>query len=260
MKIPLYQIDAFAQRPFTGNPAAVCPLETWLPDALMQSIAMENNLAETVFFVPEQDHFHIRWFTPLKEVKLCGHATLASAWVLFELLNYPGEVIRFNSLSGMLSVRRDGDLLTLDFPACPPVSCPPPADLAQLFGAEPIACLHNEDLLLVFAQEDQVRCCQPDLHGIAKLDFRGVIITAAAADYDFVSRFFAPRVGVPEDPVTGSAFTRLTPYWAAQTGKTRFRARQVSQRGGDVLCELQGDRVLISGHAVPVIQGFIDIP
>lgn len=260
MKLAVYQVDAFAARPFEGNPAAVCPLTEWLPDELMQQIAMENNLSETAFFVAAGDHYQIRWFTPLKEVRLCGHATLASAYVLFHFLQYAEPTIRFNSLSGLLTVTREGERLTLDFPACPPTPCETPANLEAALGVRPEACLVNEDLLVVLADETAVRTCRPDQNRLLQLDFRGVIVTAAAEDYDFVARFFAPRVGVPEDPVTGSAYTRLAPYWAQRTGKTRLRARQLSARGGDVTCELRGDRVLISGTAVPVLQGYMDIP
>ena len=259
MNIDIYQVDAFASRPFEGNPAAVCPLDEWLPDEQMQLIAMENNLSETAFFVTDGDGYAIRWFTPAAEVDLCGHATLASAWVLFHRLAHAGDTITFSSKSGPLGVSRDGDLLVLDFPAQQPRPCATPPGLAEALGAEPVECLEYVDLLAVFDDPEMVLGIAPKMHVLAGLDYRGVIITAAAPDYDFISRFFAPAVGVPEDPVTGSAHTKLTPYWAGRLGKTRLRARQVSARGGDLQCTLQGDRVLIAGQAVQYMQGRVAV-
>jgi len=258
MKLPIYQIDAFASRPFEGNPAAVCPLDAWLPDALMQAIAAENNLSETAFFVPEEEGFRIRWFTPTTEVDLCGHATLASAHVLFHALGYERETIRFQSRSGPLTVARDGELLVLDFPAQPPVPCDTPAEIEAAFGIKPVECLKSEDWLVVFDHEEQVHTASPHLDQLRKLDGRGVIITAPSKQYDFVSRFFAPNYGIDEDPVTGSSFTQLAPYWADCLGKTELLARQVSQRGGEVGCELKGDRVVIAGRAVQFLKGEIE--
>lgn len=256
MKIPLYQVDAFASRAFEGNPAAVCPLDTWLPDSLMQAIAAENNLSETAFFVPGGDGYAIRWFTPEAEVELCGHATLASAFVVFNELGFDGDTVVFDSRSGPLPVTRDGDRFTLDFPAQPPVACATPAGVEAAFGGtRPVECLRSADLLVVFASADEVRSASPDIGLLARVPARGIIITAADSEYDFVARFFAPSVGIPEDPVTGSAYTQLAPYWSARTGKTRFHARQVSRRGGDVSCELAADRVLISGKAVKTLEG-----
>lgn len=259
MQVNIYQIDAFASRPFEGNPAAVCPLEAWLPDELMQSIAAENNLSETAFFVPDGDKYHIRWFTPAAEVELCGHATLASAFVLFNCLGASGDTITFDSESGLLPVHKDGDRIVLDFPAQPPEPCGTPSQIIEAFTMAPVECLQAADLLVVFEHAGQVRSADPDIATLAKLRSRGIIITASDDDYDFISRFFAPAVGIPEDPVTGSAHTQLVPYWSDRTGKTRFHARQVSARGGDLFCELVGDRVHIGGTAVEYLQGTIDV-
>jgi PhzF family phenazine biosynthesis protein len=259
----LYQVDAFASRAFEGNPAAVCPLGHWLPDELMQAVAAENNLSETAFLVPEGDGYAIRWFTPEAEVDLCGHATLASAFVLFNELGLDSDTVIFSSRSGPLPVTRDGALLTLDFPAQPPEACAMPVEVEAAFGGiQPVECLRSADLLVVFDNGDEVRSASPDIGSLARVPARGIIITALDEEYDFVARFFAPAVGVPEDPVTGSAYTELAPYWASRTGKTRFHARQVSRRGGDVTCELAGDRVLITGTAVGIMEGAlnVDIP
>jgi PhzF family phenazine biosynthesis protein len=250
MKLRQYQVDAFASRVFEGNPAAVCPLDAWLDDSLLQAIAMENNLAETAYFVPVGDGFELRWFTPAVEVDLCGHATLAAAHVLYTELGYGADSILFVTRSGELRVRRDGELYVLDFPAIVPQSCAPPAGLADALGREPEAVLAADDLLAVFASEAEVRTLEPDQALLARLDYRGVIVTAPGEQHDFVSRFFAPRVGVAEDPVTGSAHCKLVPYWAQRLGKQRMNARQVSRRGGDLAVELHGDRVQMAGCAV----------
>jgi len=257
MELQLYQIDAFANRRFEGNPAAVCPLEHWLDDALMQAIAAENNLAETAFFVPRGDDYEIRWFTPTVEVDLCGHATLASAWVLFNRLDYPYGEIRFHSRSGLLSVRRDGDWLELDFPAQPGEPCAVPEAVTRAFKAPVKACLKSEDYVVVFEHEQDVLDAEPDLAVLKELGLRGVIITAPSERYDFVSRCFFPNQGIDEDPVTGSSFTQTTPYWAEQLGKTEMSAKQVSRRGGEVGCTLVGDRVRIRGQAVQYLVGTI---
>lgn len=267
MKLSIYQIDAFADKPFAGNPAAIIPLDEWLPDDTMQAIAEENNLSETAFFVPvskgkeesKGNAFHIRWFTPNKEVSLCGHATLASAYVLFNILGYAHDVIWFDSLSGVLSVIRNGDLLTLDFPTQRAESCAIPAVLAEGLDATPAECLLHEDYLVVFDKEEDVHALKPDNELLMKLDLRGVIATAPSQNYDFIVRFFAPKYGIPEDPVTGSAYTKLTPYWSERLGKHQLTAKQVSLRGGEVFCEMQNDRVLISGKALKYMEGFIDI-
>jgi PhzF family phenazine biosynthesis protein len=259
MKLSIYQIDAFAEQQFEGNPAAVIPLEGWLPDAVMQAIAEENNLAETAFFVPIEKGFHIRWFTPDKEVKLCGHATLASAYVLFNILGCKEKVLLFESLSGVLQVSREGQLLTLDFPAQAPEICTTPALLSAGLGKAPIECLKHDDYIAVFEKEEDILNITPNHEALKQLSLRGVIATAPSSGFDFVTRFFAPKFGVPEDPVTGSAYTQLMPYWSAKLGKSELHAKQVSSRGGKLLCELKGDRVLISGHAVAYMEGSIEI-
>jgi len=259
MKLDIYQIDAFAEQPFEGNPAAVIPLEKWLSDSSMQAIAEENNLAETAFFVLSNEVFHIRWFTPNCEVKLCGHATLASAYVLFNLLAYKADTIIFDSLSGPLSVTRNGDLLTLDFPSQPPTPCEVPADLSLGLGATPSKCFSNEDYLAVFETEEELAAIDPNHEHLKKIDHRGVIATAPSQNYDFVVRFFGPKAGIPEDSVTGSAYTQLAPYWSSVLNKTKLNAKQISSRGGKVYCQLKNERVLISGSAVKYLEGHIEI-
>ncbi len=259
MKLPIYQIDAFAEKPFEGNPAAVVPLEHWLPDTTMQSIAEENNLAETAFFVPTKSGFHIRWFTPSKEVKLCGHATLASAFVLFDVVGVQSSSIAFDSLSGPLGVTKTDGLLTLDFPAQQPVKCAIPQELVAGLGMSPVECYRNEDYIAVFASEDDVSSITPNHASLEQLDLRGVIATAPSSTYDFVLRFFALNFGISEDPVTGSAQTQLTPYWAEKLGKSQLRSKQISARSGKLISELRGDRVLISGSAVMYMEGTIKI-
>ncbi|MGD8567986.1 MAG: PhzF family phenazine biosynthesis protein [Gammaproteobacteria bacterium] len=259
MKLKIYQIDAFADRLFEGNPAAVCPLDKWLPDDMMQAIAAENNLSETAFFVPLDDGFHIRWFTPVHEVNLCGHATLAGAYVLFHFMDYQQREVRFQSKSGLLTVKRDDDWLALDFPAQPPEPCAVPEAIKDAFESPPVECLRAEDYVVVYESEADVRHAQPDMASLAKLDLRGVAITARGDEHDFVCRFFAPRFGIDEDPVTGSAYTQLVPYWARVLNKREFRARQLSRRGGEVRSTLNGDRVTISGKARKYLEGMIDI-
>lgn len=259
MKIKQYQVDAFADRVFTGNPAAICPLQEWLADEVMQSIAAENNLSETAFFVPSAKGFALRWFTPQKEVKLCGHATLATAHVLFEVLAYSGRTITFETLSGDLIVEKHDRLVRMDFPADPPVRCAVPDGLVQALGHRPVEVLAAEDYLVVFESEEIVRDICPNQLLLSQLDLRGVCVTAPGKDVDFVSRFFAPKYGIAEDPVTGSAHCELTPYWAKKLGKHILQARQISRRGGDVACELQGDRVLLSGTAVRFMTAEIEI-
>jgi predicted PhzF superfamily epimerase YddE/YHI9 len=259
MDIPFYQIDAFASELFKGNPAAVCPLDTWLPDDVMQSIAEENNLSETAFFVPLGDGFQIRWFTPKMEVDLCGHATLASAFVLFNELGWAKDRVAFASKSGPLTVTQKGEWLAMDFPAQPPVVCKTPLEVFNAFDVAPIECLRSEDLIVVFARETDVEAAKPDFNQLMKLDLRGVAITARSKQWDFVARFFAPKYGIPEDPVTGSAYTQLAPYWASKMGSKQFRVKQLSLRGGELTCELAGDRVIISGRAVKYLEGNIAI-
>ncbi len=259
MQLTLYQIDAFAERPFEGNPAAVMPLQEWLPDTTLQAIAEENNLSETAFFVPEGKDFRIRWFTPTNEVNLCGHATLAAGYVLFNLLDHSADVVSFESRSGPLAVSRQGELLTLDFPAQPPLACDLPAALVRGLGATPAKCLAGDDFVAVFDSEEAVSALIPDHDALRQLDLRGVIATAPSERFDFVVRFFAPKYGIPEDPVTGSAYTQLMPYWVEVLGRLELRARQISRRGGNLVCELRGDRVLISGRAVKYLEGQIDV-
>ena len=259
MKIPLFQIDAFTGRVFGGNPAAVCPLETWLDDETMQAIAAENNVSETAFFVEAVDHYDLRWFTPTVEVELCGHATLATAHLLFDELDIGGEVVQFETRSGRLTVSRDGDLLVMSFPAQPPGPCEVPAELIPALGAEPEEVLANDDYFVVLADEAEVRALTPDIARLGRLDRRGVIVTAKGEEADFVSRFFAPQSGIDEDPVTGSAHCELTPYWSKRLGKPLLTAHQVSARGGELVCEDQGERVLISGRAVTYLEGIIEI-
>ncbi len=262
MKRKQYQVDAFARRVFEGNPAAVCPLESWLPDATLQAIAMENNLSETAFFVPDGPSFHLRWFTPVAEVDLCGHATLATAHVLFEELGYAGPAIEFMTRSGRLVVERTDGMLVMDFPAQPPVPCAAPAALLDALGAPPVEVLAADDYVVVFDDETIVRTMAPDMAKLSTLALRGVCVTAPGtpgSGIDFVSRFFAPRYGIPEDPVTGSAHCELAPYWAGRLGKQRLAAYQASARGGDVLCEVRGDRVILSGRAVTFMVGKITV-
>lgn len=257
MKIKQYQVDAFATHAFEGNPAAVCPLEGWLDEGLLQAIAEENNLSETAFFVPSDKGFHLRWFTPASEVDLCGHATLATAHVIFETLGYTKQAITFETRSGDLFVERKGKQLEMDFPASPPTPRRPPEILTEGLGRRPIEVLAAGDYLAVFDSEATVRAMTPDMALLGQLDLRGVIITAPGTDVDFVSRFFAPKFGIPEDPVTGSAHCSLAPYWAGRLGKRLLSARQVSKRGGSLTCELKGDRVLLSGSAVTVMEAEI---
>lgn len=254
MKITQYQIDAFATRAFAGNPAAVCPLESWLDDSILQAIAEENNLSDTAFFVPSEQGFKLRWFTPLKEVDLCGHATLATAHVIFEILGYAKQVIRFETRSGELFVKKKETGLKMDFPSCPPTPRDISEILAKGLGQRPIEVLAADDYLAVFDSEATVRAITPNQVLLGQLDLRGVIITAPGTDVDFVSRFFAPKLGIPEDPVTGSAHCELAPYWADKLGKNILTATQVSKRGGNITCEVKADRVLLSGCAVTVMK------
>jgi PhzF family phenazine biosynthesis protein len=259
MNLPLYQVDAFTDRLFGGNPAAVCPLEDWLPDETMQKIAAENNLAETAFFVRKADSYELRWFTPELEVDLCGHATLASAYTILRFLEPECKRVAFSTRSGMLYVEREGDRLAMDFPSRPPKPVGTPAGLVEALGATPTACLASRDVLALFDTEEEVRALAPDFGVLDGVDCFAVIASAPGNDCDFVSRFFAPRAGVAEDPVTGSAHCTLVPYWAARLGKTEMFARQVSRRGGELWLELLGYRVKIAGNAVLYMRGTISI-
>ena len=249
-----YQVDAFAERPFSGNPAAVCPLDDWPDDSLLQAIAEENNLSETAFFVPSAKGFHLRWFTPVCEVDLCGHATLAAAHVIFSESATNLSQIIFETRSGDLSVRRWKKLIELDFPAIPLATCGCPDPLVAALGATPCEVLGADIYVAVFECEDQIRSLSPDFGRVVQLDKRAVCVTAPGRDVDFVSRYFAPKMGVPEDPVTGSAHCKLLPYWSARLGKKELTALQVSKRGGRLKCTLEGDRVLMAGQAVTVMQ------
>ncbi len=260
MRLPIYQVDAFVTPgvPFSGNPAAIVPLERWLDDGTLQGIAAENNLSETAFFLPpDGGRSALRWFTPAVEVDLCGHATLATAHVIFHHLGLGSETVVFSSRSGDLEVTRRGELLELDFPARPPAACSPPEGLTEALGRAPAETLASADLLCLFPDEDDVRALRPDMAGLARLPRRAVIAAAPGRDVDFVSRFFGPKVGVPEDPVTGSAHTILIPFFAARLGKKRLRARQLSARGGELLCEDRGARVGIAGRATLYLEGTI---
>ena len=264
MELRIYQVDAFTDRVFGGNPAAVVPLDEWLPAPAMQAIAMENNLAETTFYVPRFDgDYDLRWFTPAVEVPLCGHATLAAAWVLFNRLGLDGDKVVFHTRSGKLAVTRDGEMLMLDFPAQPPT----PAEISDVAAAlagdgprvEPEAVLASSYAMAVLDSEQTVLALRPDFRKVAALENPNLIVTAPGEDCDFVSRFFAPGVGIDEDPVTGSAHCVLVPYWAERLGKKELFARQISARGGKLWCALDGNRVLIAGQAAPYLEGQISI-
>ncbi len=257
MKLKQYQIDAFTDKVFSGNPAAIIPLSAWLEDSLLQAIAEENNLSETAFFVATEKGYHLRWFTPVKEVALCGHATLAAAHVIFNILGYPKQTIIFETLSGELFVSKKENCLEMSFPACPPTACDFSETLAQAFGVRPLEVLAADDYMAVFDSEVTVRAIIPNQALLSQLDLRGVIITAPGLDVDFVSRFFAPKFGIPEDPVTGSAHCELAPYWAKKLGKPILSAKQVSKRGGNLRCEVKGDRVFLSGCAVTFMEAEI---
>lgn len=260
MKLTIYQVDAFANQVFEGNPAAVIPLKDWLPDEILQNIAMENNLSETAFFCATDTGYHIRWFTPLAEVDLCGHATLASAHVLFNHLGYQSEEILFDSRSGVLKVKKEDGQMVMNFPSSIVEAKYIPTNLKTAFNVHPVKCfIGREDLMLVFNREEDIIKLNPDFLSIAESTKRGVICTAKSEKYDFVSRFFAPAVGINEDPVTGSAHTMLIPYWSKQLNKTKLVAKQVSTRGGILYCNYLNERVEIGGKAITYMQGEITI-
>ena len=260
MKLKIYQIDAFADEVFKGNPAAVIPLTKWLPDKTMQNIALENNLSETAFFIPYGNKFHIRWFTPKAEVDLCGHATLASAFVIFEHLNFAEKEIHFESRSGILKVKKEHDLIVLDFPSSKVEEIEIPEELSSAFGNLPKKCYKGrDDFMLLFENEEEIRKLNPDFAQLVKAKTRGVICTAESEEFDFVSRFFAPAVGVNEDPVTGSAHTMLIPFWAKKLNKNHLLAKQISQRGGILQGKYLNERVEIGGKAVSYLIGEISI-
>ncbi len=257
MKLNFYQVDAFANKIFQGNPAAVIPLDKWLPNEVMQSIAQENNLSETAFFCKSSKGFDIRWFTPSGEVKLCGHATLATAFVIFNFFDYKLDSIAFKSSSGMLYAEKKVDLIKLDFPSQNPVLCDIPKFLKDGIGLKPEACYFNEDYIAVFKDENDIISIKPDFQKLKMLNCRGVIITSPSKRYDFVSRAFFPKYSILEDPVTGSAYTKLVPYWFERTGKTEFNSKQVSKRGGELFCEYYDKRVFLSGYAKMYMKGEI---
>lgn len=259
MKLDIYQADAFTGKLFEGNPAAVCPLDEWLPDTILQNIALENNLSETAFFVKEEGGYRLRWFTPKTEVDLCGHATLASAHILFSQLDYSEPEIVFHSNSGPLRVRRRENQLVMNFPATLGKKVEPPEGLMEAMGVGSDEVYRASDYMIVLEDEEQVAGLAPDFFSLRKVNTRGIIATAPGNDFDFVSRFFAPAVGIDEDPVTGSAHTMLTPYWAQELGKEELRARQISARGGTVYCKQLDNRVEIAGEAVTYMIGIIEI-
>ena len=254
----LYQVDAFTNKLFGGNPAAVVPLDKWIDDKKMQDLAMENNLADTAFFVPENDEFSIRWFTPMLEINLCGHATLASAFVLYNFLGYKKPEIVFNSKSGRLVVKRKGNIFLMDFPSWKPERIYDyPDSLQSALGVNEIVGVHKyRDLLVELNTEDDVKKAQPDFTALKKMGEK-IIITAPGRDVDFVSRFFAPIAGIDEDPVTGSAHSQLIPFWSEKLGKKIMKAKQLSKRGGDIYCEQNGERVVMGGECIYYMKGEI---
>lgn len=259
MELQFFQVDAFADRVFEGNPAAVVPLDAWLDDDVLRAIAGENNLSETAFLVPDGEGFGLRWFTPEDEVDLCGHATLATAHVLFEHLGFRGDEIVFNSRSGPLRVCHSDGELELDFPADPSREIAIPNGMAEALGAKPRQAFEGSDCMLLFGSEDRVRGLSPDFRALSRMPGRGVIATAPGEHYDFVSRCFFPKLRVDEDPVTGSAHCQMAPYWAERLGRDVLRARQVSARGGTVGCRVAGERVRLAGRAADFLVGTIRI-
>ncbi len=258
MKLSLYQVDAFSTHVFGGNPAAVCPLQNWLPDDVMQKLAMENNLSETAFFVPEQDGFGLRWFTPTTEVSLCGHATLATAHVLFEHLGYSQKEIFFYTKSGKLIIQKEGGRIQMNFPVDEMERVEAPLTLMQSLGVTKGEVYKTDDYMVVLGSEEEVVNLEPNFSMLSEVEARGVIVTAPGNSVDYVLRFFAPQSGIDEDPVTGSAHTKLVPYWAKQLNKTEFEARQLSRRVGEMSSKLKGDRVEILGNAVTYLKGEIE--
>ncbi len=256
-KIKIYQVDAFANKLFSGNPAAVCPLDDWLPDETMQSIALENNLSETAFFTKDKDKFFLRWFTPKVEIDLCGHATLAAAHIIYTEMNYQDDNIEFNIKSGdVLNVHRDQYKLSMNFPAYEPISMEQNFnELYDALGVRPSLFLHCNYGLAVFRNEEEIIQITPKFNSLEKLRYNGIIVTAPGNDVDFVSRFFGPKLGIPEDPVTGGAHCELIPYWSKCLNKKDMIARQLSKRGGELYCSYLDDRVIIGGKAITYMQG-----
>ena len=257
--IPYFEVHSFTDRIFHGNPAGVCLLEMWLEDDVMAAIAAENNLSETAFVVPRGNRFELRWFTPSVEVDLCGHATLATAYVLYENLTYQDSAIVFDTKSGELAVWKDEDFLVMDFPSRPATSTDLPDHLAAGLRREVESVFKARDYVVVFDSEEEVKDLQPDFAELEKIDCEGIIVTAPGGEVDFVSRFFAPRMGILEDPVTGAAHSTLTPFWTERLGKNPLRARQISERGGDLWCKQMDERVYIAGRAALYVKGFLNI-
>lgn len=259
MKLPIFQVDAFTDHVFGGNPAAVCPLDEWLDDEIMQQLALENNLSETAFFVKKEDEYELRWFTPEIEVDLCGHATLATAHVLFEHVGIQKSEIRFQTKSGVLIVSKENERLKMDFPTDDMPQVDPPAVLFQALGIRSDNVFFTDDYMVVLNSEEEVQNLDPDFRILSEVNARGVIVTALGDEVDFVSRFFAPGAGIDEDPVTGSAHTKLTPYWSKRLGKDILEARQISKRVGNLTCRYKGERTEILGRAVTYMVGEINI-
>jgi PhzF family phenazine biosynthesis protein len=259
MELSIYQVDAFTDRLFAGNPAAVCPLDAWLPDAAMQAIAAENNLSETAFFVPRGEDYDLRWFTPTVEVDLCGHATQASGFIVMSRLAPQRSSVRFHTRSGPLTVTRRDDMFAIDLPAQPPEPCSMPPKFVAALGRTPAQILGAQKYLALYDSQAAVAALAPDTAAMIDIDRDGVIVSAPGSDCDFVSRYFAPHAGIPEDPVTGSAHCTLVPYWAKRLGKSRLHARQISRRGGELFCELTGDRVVVAGRAALYLEGRIHV-
>ncbi len=259
MQQPIYICNAFTDGPFSGNPAAVCPLKAWLPDKLLQKVAAQNNLSETAFYVQNEHGISLRWFTPAREVELCGHATLAAARVFFDTSGTSENSVIFQTQSGPLQVLRHGDELSLDLPILHPVECSAPALLSQALGVEIRHCFSAMDYLVVLETEEMVAHLEPDLRFLTEIDLRGLIVTARGVRADFVSRFFAPKYGINEDPVTGSAHCMLAPYWAKVLGRASLIGRQLSARSGVIHCKVNGERVLLSGGSAVYLSGIIDL-
>jgi PhzF family phenazine biosynthesis protein len=259
MEIKIYQVDAFANKSFEGNPAAVCPLDEWISDVLLQKIAEENNLSETAFFVAEENGYSLRWFTPEDEVELCGHATLAAAHVLFQHFNYDNKSIFFSTKSGTLEIEKSGSGYSMSFPASNAKPIETPKGLEEALGVVPTKVLAAFDYIVVLESESQVKSLTPDFVKLQALDLRGVVVTAPSDEVDFVSRCFFPKLSVNEDPVTGSAHCELAPYWAKKLGHNKLVGKQLSQRRGIVHCEVLDDRVILLGNAVDYMSGIVTI-
>jgi PhzF family phenazine biosynthesis protein len=259
MQIKLYQLDAFTNQLFKGNPAAVCPLESWLDDKLLQSIAAENSLSETVYIVPRHNDYHIRWFTPVCEVDLCGHGSLAASHVVMNILEPDREYLTFYSASGPLHVEKKDGGFVMDFPASNFEACEVSELIKQALGMEPLEFYCNEKYMAVLESEAQVRALQPDMNLLMQLELNSLVVTAQGEHVDFVSRFFAPKEGIDEDPVTGSAHCLLAPYWSEKLGKAKLKAHQLSKRGGELLCEVKGDRVILAGKVKLYMSGSIEL-